>query len=103
MEAEKRKATPERVAAGLEGTSTSKPAINSGDANIRKILSFTESRVLNFLNQGGRYSAADISIGLHLSDPRSVIKRLRDVGIPIADEWCKCTQSNGRYKKYFVK
>lgn len=98
MRAEKEKATLSRVAAGSNRASR----INGGDANIRKILSFTESRVLNFLNQGGRYSAADISIGLHLSDPRSVIKRLRDVGIPIADEWCKCTQSNGRYKKYFI-
>lgn len=102
MEAEKRKATPERVAAGLESTSASKLTVNGGGTNIRKILTYTESRVLNFLNRGGRHSVADISIGTHLSDPRSVIRNLRAKGVPVLDEWHNCTNSHGRYKKYFI-
>ena len=45
---------------------------------------------------------ADISIGTHLSDPRSVIRNLRAKGVPVLDEWHNCTNSHGRYKKYFI-
>lgn len=101
MEAAKQKSRPRvRAAAGLAATGN-----NSGSrcANIANNLSFHELRVLNFLSRGGRHSVADISIGLHLSDPRSVIRNLRAKGVPVLDEWYKCANSHGRYKKYFVK
>lgn len=63
---------------------------------------FHQRRVYNLLLRGGRYSAADISIALHLSDPRSTIRDLRDKGIPIADEWCRA-EHGGRFKRYFIR
>lgn len=41
------------------------------------------------LSDGIPRSAADITISLRMSDPRSVIRDLRHKGVPIADEWCE--------------
>ncbi len=64
--------------------------------------SFHQNRILKLLSAGGHYSAADISVALHLSDPRSLIRRLRHKGIPILDEWHNAAHG-GRFKKYFIK
>lgn len=47
------------------------------------------------------YSAADISKALHLSDPRSHIRELRNKGFAISDEWRK-SEYGSRYKVYFI-
>lgn len=56
--------------------------------------------VYNYLLNGGMYSVADISTALHISDPRSHIRCLRNKGFTILDEWRKGIYS--RYKVYFV-
>lgn len=61
-----------------------------------------QRKVFNLLNESGRYSAADISIQLNLSDPRGHISKLRRKGFAIADEWC-VGEYGVRYKRYFVK
>lgn len=48
----------------------------------------------------GKYSAADISIALHYSDPRSYIRELRDKGINVQDEWIKV--DDVRFKRYWI-
>lgn len=99
MEAAKQKSRPRVGAtAGLAATGN-----NSGSdaANIRNNLPYSEQRVLNFLSRGGRYSVADISAALHMSDPRSSIRNLRRRGVPILDEWYPSAHGS-RYKKYFI-
>jgi hypothetical protein len=48
----------------------------------------------------GKYSAADISIALHYSDPRSYIRELREKGINVLDEWIK--SDDVRFKRYWI-
>ena len=48
-----------------------------------------QGKVYRLLLDGVPRSAADITIALHLSDPRSAIRDLRKRGVPIADEWCE--------------
>ena len=51
----------------------------------QKTLAFHQHRVYNLLQTGGKYSVADISVALRLSDPRSCIRDLRAKGIDILD------------------
>ncbi|WP_303194149.1 hypothetical protein [Alistipes communis] len=60
-----------------------------------------QGKVYRLLLDGVPRSAADITIALHLSDPRSAIRDLRKRGIPIADEWCESVYG-GRFKRYFI-
>lgn len=46
-------------------------------------------------------SAADISVALHYSDPRSYIRELRDKGINVLDEWV--SKDDVRYKRYWIE
>lgn len=68
-----------------------------------KLCGFHQQRVINLLSDGKHYSVADISVALHLSDPRSVIRNLREKGHPISDEWCDAVHGGGRFKRYFMK
>ena len=65
-------------------------------------LSFHQKRVYDLLSDGVHRSAADITNALGLSDPRSIIRDLRDKGVPISDEWCDAVHG-GRFKRYFVR
>ncbi|WP_300854565.1 hypothetical protein [uncultured Alistipes sp.] len=67
-----------------------------------KLCGFHQRRVINLLSDGKHYSVADISVALHLSDPRSVIRNLREKGHPISDEWCDAVHGGGRFKRYFI-
>lgn len=67
-----------------------------------KSLPYNQQRVYDLLSSGGMFSAADISIRLRLSDPRSVIRNLRRSGISIGDVWCNSGYGS-RYKCYFIK
>lgn len=60
-----------------------------------------QKAVYNLLMSGERYSVADMSIRLHLSDPRGHIAELRNKGIAILDEW-QTSEYGTRYKVYFV-
>lgn len=73
-----------------------------GGKDSKKLRGYHQRRVYNLLMRGGRYSAADISVALHLSDPRAHIRDLRHKGIPVADEWCRAVHG-GRFKRYFIR
>lgn len=68
------------------------------DKDIPK-LSNRQKKVAKLL-LNGKYSAADISIALHYSDPRSYIRELRDKGINVQDEWIKV--DDVRFKRYWI-
>lgn len=58
-------------------------------------------RLYRLLSSGGKYGAIDIVGALRIADPRSVVRRLRNMGVNVADEWRK---SNGkRYKLYWIE
>ncbi len=61
-----------------------------------------QARVITLLSSGSRYSVIDIAIRLHIGDPRSVIRNIRNMGIEICDEWVEGT-SGTRYKRYWIK
>lgn len=75
----------------------SSESIDKGIENLPRI----QRKVAYLLNDGGRYSAADISIRLNLSDPRGHIAKLRRKGLPIPDEWC-IGEYGTKYKRYFI-
>lgn len=64
-------------------------------------LSRSEYRVYSLLMEGGKPSTFDISDRLHISDPRSAIRCLRNKGIHIADMWC-FREYGVRFKRYFI-
>lgn len=72
--------------------------------NVRftSVFSYHQQRIYNLLSDGIPRSAADITISLRMSDPRSVIRDLRHKGVPIADEWCEGVHG-GRFKRYFIR
>lgn len=63
---------------------------------------YHQQRVLKLLAKGGQHSVADISAILHLSDPRGIIRELRQKGVVIDDIWCDAIYST-RYKRYFLR
>ena len=75
---------------------------NKRQGKITDNLPRIQQEVYNLLANGGKYSAADISICLHLGDPRGHIAELRKKGIPILDEWQE-SEYGTRYKVYFIK
>ncbi len=62
-------------------------------------LSNRQKNVLNLL-RSGKHSAADISIILGYSDPRSYVRELRRRGIIVCDEWVQ--NEDTRYKRYWI-
>lgn len=50
----------------------------------------------------GKCSVGDISAVYRISDPRGHIRRLRNKGIIIKDEWCK-GDDGIRFKRYWVE
>lgn len=63
---------------------------------------YHQRRVFDLLSDGVPRSVADISVALRLSDPRSAIRDLRDMGISVCDEWHKSVHG-GRFKRYFIR
>lgn len=61
-----------------------------------------QSWVYELFCRGGKYSAADISKALGLSDPRGHIRDLREKGINIKDE-CRKGVHGGKYKVYWLE
>lgn len=66
-----------------------------------RILPRLQRKVIEMLRDGGRYSAADISARLRLSDPRGHISALRRKGFSVLDEWVT-SEYGTRYKVYFI-
>lgn len=50
----------------------------------------------------GKCSVGDISAIHRISDPRGHIRRLRDKGVSIKDEWCKGS-FGVRFKRYWIE
>lgn len=61
-----------------------------------------QAAVYSLLLDGVPRSAADISIALHFSDPRSFIRCLRRRGIPVSDVWVQGVYGS-RFKRYFIR
>lgn len=94
----------------MKSNNNAAPATYSGNGtenrnkynNFPVKLSFHQKRVYDLLSDGVHRSAADITNALGLSDPRSIIRDLRDKGVPISDEWCDAVHG-GRFKRYFIR
>lgn len=63
-------------------------------------LSKVQRKVASLFLNGGKYSVADICVALHVCDPRSHIRSLRNKGFNIFDEW-RQTADGIRYKVYY--
>lgn len=57
---------------------------------------------VRWLLESGAFSTVEISRKLHIADPRSSIRVLRSMGVPVEDFWLKNSEGV-RYKKYFIK
>lgn len=61
----------------------------------------TNDKVRSLL-ESGAFSTLEISRKLRISDPRSSIRSLRSMGVPVQDYWL--VNADGvRFKKYFIK
>ena len=88
-----------KIAAGARSEHA---AATPGSKDTQKTLAFHQQRVYNLLQSGKKYSAADISVALRLSDPRSCIRDLRAKGIDILDEWVP-SEHGSRFKRYYLE
>ena len=61
-----------------------------------------QQSVYRYLQRGGKYSVADLSIALFLCDPRGHIAALRHKGFEILDDWCENRETGTRYKVYYL-
>lgn len=67
-----------------------------------------QERVWDLLKQGGTYSVYDLTVKLHLADPRAHIRELKKKGRPITGVWVEhCTITNEgrhttRFKRYAI-
>lgn len=91
-----------KIAAGARSEhAAATPGVLAGK-DTQKSLAFHQKRVYNLLQSGKKYSVADISAVLRLSDPRSCIRDLRQKGIAILDEWVP-SEHGSRFKRYFIR
>lgn len=74
---------------------------NNRDKVIKNLPS-KQKTVFSILSSGGKYSAADITVITHFSDPRSIIRDLRNKGLSILDEWRENAEKDGRFKVYYL-
>ena len=91
-----------KIAAGARSEHAASTPDVSIDKCTQKSLAFHQKSVYNLLQSGKKYSAADISAALRLSDPRSCIRDLRAKGISILDEWVP-SEHGSRFKRYFIR
>lgn len=74
--------------------------INSDTGKVKPKLSIRQEKVVKLL-QSRKCSAADISIALGYSDPRSYVRDLKAKGLNIINQWL---ESDGvRYKVYWIE
>lgn len=74
---------------------------NNQHKGTKKTLPPLQRRVKTLLSNGGQYSTAEISMALHIADPRSVIRHLRHSGVKVSDVWVTGRYGN-RFKRYFI-
>lgn len=69
---------------------------------VTKKLSPLQQKVYDLLLTG-QFRTVEISLRLHIADPRRVIKCLRDAGIAVSDVWDKSERYNAQFKRYFIR
>lgn len=69
---------------------------------LMQVLPEKQRRIYSILAGGGKYSAADLSVLTHYSDPRGHIRDLRNKGIAILDEWRDNSHKDERHKVYYL-
>ena len=94
---DKRKAAPNR-----DGKEWQNSNLISRHKDSKNLFAFHQRRVFNLLSDGIPRTVADISADLRLSDPRSVIRDLRNKGVAVSDFWVK-SEYGSRFKRYFIK
>lgn len=90
-----------KIAAGARSERAAATLGVHTDKGTQKTLAFHQQRVYDLLQSCKKYSAADISVALRLSDPRSCIRDLRAKGIDILDEWVP-SEHGSRFKRYYL-
>lgn len=63
-------------------------------------LNHSAKKVLLTLLTGEHFSVVELTELTQTSDPRSSIRYIRDIGIPVADYWIYTDQT--RFKAYFI-
>ncbi len=91
-----------KIAAGTRYEHAAATPDVSIDKCTQKSLAFHQKRLYNLLRSGKKYSVADISAVLRLSDPRSCIRDLRAKGIDILDEWVP-SEHGSKFKRYYIR
>jgi hypothetical protein len=91
-----KKEAPEGLNGSKRGQNISLSKCESKD---RIKLSKRQKKVFKLLLTG-KQSAADITIQLGYSDPRSYVRELREKGINVQDEWLQ--REDVRFKRYWI-
>lgn len=60
-----------------------------------------QARTIQLLADGTKHTAMEISFRLRISDPRSTIRDIRNLGINVQDEWVN--ENGSRFKRYWIK
>lgn len=82
---------------------TNQPSLFDQPREQARALTPRQTRLINLLRDGGKYSAIDISIRLRIGDARSEIRNLRKMGIAVCDEWVPGKDGENRYKLYWIE
>lgn len=72
------------------------------DSDFPANLPYRQRIIYELLLDGVPRSAADITIALRVSDPRSAIRDMRKRGIAISDEWLP-SKHGSRFKRYSLR
>lgn len=59
-----------------------------------------QTQAICLLSDGLKHTAMEISFRLRISDPRSTIRDIRNLGINVQDEWV--SQNGTRFKRYWI-
>ena len=59
-----------------------------------------QTRAICLLSDGLKHTAMEISFRLRISDPRSTIRDIRNLGINVQDEWVN--ENGSRFKRYWI-
>lgn len=76
--------------------------LHHNENKVTKKLSPLQQKVYDLLLTG-KFRTVEISLRLHIADPRRVIKCLRDAGIAVSDVWDKSERYNAQFKRYFIQ
>jgi hypothetical protein len=92
-----KKESPDRLREPMQGQNDLSTCVCGGKCT--ELLSKRQRKVFDLL-LSGKQSAADITIQLGYSDPRSYVRELREKGINVQDEWLQ--REDVRFKRYWI-